>query len=275
MPETTDLRDLSDITTRPSAALCSMAVSARSAVPPESDVTPGRLHLSSHADDIGACRPARATAGTRAMKAAPLGIGDLEPHRRELTGYCQRIVGVSEADDAVQETMLRAWRASAGFDGRSSVRAWLYRIATNACLDLLRGRERRGRLEQRLQASAEVSTAPASSADPAELAAIQDGVRLALAAMLGQLPTRQRAALILCEILRWRSDEAAQILGTSAAAVASSLQRARARLARYSVPRDPGNIDADQLARYQDAFRRYDIAALVRIIRVEAGQAAG
>src|SRR5437763_10113020 len=188
MPETTELRDLSDITTRPSPALCSMAVSARSAVPPESDATPGRLHLSSHAGDIGTSRPARAVSGTRAMKAAPPGIGDLEPHRRELSGYCQRIVGVSEAGDAVQETMLRAWHASAGFDGRSSVRAWLYRIATNACLDLLRGRERRGRPEQRLQASAEASTAPASSADPAALAPIHDGVRLALAATLGPPP---------------------------------------------------------------------------------------
>ena len=216
MPETTELRDLDDVTTRP-------------------------------------------------------GLGDLEPHRRELTGYCQRIVGACEADDAVQETMLRAWRASAGFDGRCSVRTWLYRIAANTCLDLLRGRERRGRLGQRLQASAEVST----PADPAELAAIQDGVRLALAAMLGRLPTRQRAALILCEILRWRSDEAAQVLGTSAVAVASSLQRARATLARPSGPRDPGTIDAGQLARYQDAFWRYDIAMLVTMVRVEAGQAAG
>lgn len=275
MPQTTELRDLNDITTRPGPALCSMAVSARSPIPPASDATPGRPHSSSQTGDIGTCRPARAVAGTRAMKAAPAGIGDLEPYRRELTGYCQRIVGASEAGDAVQETMLRAWRASAGFDGRSSVRAWLYRIATNACLDLLRGRERRSRLEQRLQSSAEVSPAPAASADPAELAAIQDGVRLALAAMLGQLPARQRAALILCEILRWRSDEAAQILGTSAAAVASSLQRARARLARHSGPRDPGNVDADQLARYQDAFRRYDIATLVKIIRLETGQAAG
>ncbi len=209
-------------------------------------------------------------AGTPARKTAPVGIGDLEPHRRELTGYCQRIVGASEADDAVQETMLRAWRASAGFDGRSSVRAWLYRIATNSCLDLLRGQERRDRLGQRLR----VSAAPAGSADPAELAATEDGVRLALAAVLGQLPARQRAALILCEILRWRSDEAAQILGTSAAAVNSSLQRARATLARQTGPRDPGTIDARQLARYQDAFRRYDIAALVRIIRVEVGEAA-
>jgi RNA polymerase sigma-70 factor, ECF subfamily len=221
------------------------------------DITtrPGRSHVPSHRADIG--------------------IGDLEPHRYELTGYCQRMVGASEADDAVQETMLRAWRASAGFDGRSSVRAWLYRIAANTCLDLLRGRERRGRLGQRLQASAQMSAASASPADPAELAAIQDGVRLALAAMLSQLPARQRAALILCEILRWRSDEAAQVLGTSAAAVASSLQRARATLARPSGLRDHGDVDADQLARYQNAFRRYDIAALVRIIRVEAGQAGG
>jgi RNA polymerase sigma-70 factor (ECF subfamily) len=185
------------------------------------------------------------------------------------------MVGASEADDAVQETMLRAWRASARFDGRSSVRAWLYRIAANTCLDLLRGRERRGRLGQRLQASAEVSAAPASCADPAECAVTQDDVRLALAAMLGQLPTRQRAALILCEILRWRSDEAAQVLGTSVAAVSSALQRARVTLARPSGPCDPGNIDAGQLARYQDAFRRYDVATLVRIIRVEVRQAAG
>jgi RNA polymerase sigma-70 factor (ECF subfamily) len=206
---------------------------------------------------------------------APVGIGDLEPHRRELTGYCRQMVGASEADDAVQETMLRAWRASARFDGRSSVRAWLYRIAANTCLDLLRGRERRGRLGQRLQASAEVSAAPASCADPAECAVTQDDVRLALAAMLGQLPTRQRAALILCEILRWRSDEAAQVLGTSVAAVSSALQRARVTLARPSGPCDPGNIDAGQLARYQDAFRRYDVATLVRIIRVEVRQAAG
>jgi RNA polymerase sigma-70 factor, ECF subfamily len=208
------------------------------------------------------------------MKPAPVGVGDLELHRRELTGYCQLIVGASEADDAVQETMLRAWRASADFAGRSSVRAWLYRIAANTCLDLLRGRERRGRLGQRLQASAEVPAVLASPADPAEFAATQDGVRRALAAVLGQLPARQRAALILCEVLRWRSDEAAQVLGTTAAAVASSLQRARAALARQPGSRDPGNVDADQLARYQDAFRRYDIATLVGMIQAEAGQAA-
>jgi RNA polymerase sigma-70 factor, ECF subfamily len=203
-------------------------------------------------------------------RAGPVGIGDLEPHRRELTGYCRRIVGAAEADDAVQETMFRAWRAAACFDGRSSVRAWLYRIAANTCLDLLRGRERRSRLGCRLQATADVSTTP----DPAELAATRDSVRLALAALLGQLPARQRAALILCEILRWPSDEAAQLLGTSGAAVASSLQRARAALARQPGLRGHGTIDAGQLARYQEAFQRYDFTTLVRIIQTEAGHAA-
>jgi RNA polymerase sigma-70 factor, ECF subfamily len=204
------------------------------------------------------------------VKAAPVGVGDLELHRRALTGYCQRMVGAAEADDAVQETMLRAWRASAGFAGRCSVRAWLYQIAANTCLDVLRGRERRGRLAQRLQASAEVPAVPAGAADPAEFAATQDGVRRALAAVLGVLPARQRAALMLCEVLGWRSEEAARVLGTSTAAVASSLQRARATLARQPGPRGPGAIDAGQLARYHDAFRRYDIAALVAMIRVEA-----
>ena len=275
MPDTAELRDLNDFTTRPGPVLYSMAAAARPSIPSEAEVSPRRRGSSSQTRHIGIRGPVRATADTRALKAASVAVDDLELHRRELTGYCRRIVGASEADDAVQETMLRAWRASADFAGRSSVRAWLYQIATNTCLDLLRGRERRGRLGQRLQASAEVPIAPASSADPAEFAATQDGVRRALAAVLGQLPARQRAALILCEILRLRSDEAAQVLGTRTAAVASSLQRARATLARQSGPRDPGNIDADQLARYQDAFRRYDIATLVGIIRVEAGQAAG
>ena len=186
MPETTELRGLDDLATHPGPAQCSVAAAARSPIPPESDVSAVRSRLPSSTGDIDTYRPARAAADTRAMKAAPVGIGDLEPHRRELTGYCRRIAGPSEADDAVRETMLRAWRASAGFDGRSSVRAWLYRIAANTCLDLMRGRERRGRLGRRLQASAEVPTATESSADPAGLAASQDGVRLALAAPSGR-----------------------------------------------------------------------------------------
>ena len=274
MPDTAELRHLNDFTTRPGLALYSLAAAARPPVPSQAEASPRWRGSSSRTRGIGIGGPARAAADTRAMKTARVGVGDLELHRRELTGYCQRMVGASEADDAVQETMLRAWRASADFAGRSSVRAWLYQIAANTCLDLLRGRERRGRLGQRLQASAEVSTVPAGCADPAEFAATQDGVRRALAAVLGRLPARQRAALILCDVLRWRSDEAAQLLDTTAAAVASSLQRARATLARQSGLRDPGNVDADQLARYQDAFRRYDIATLVGMIRVEASQAA-
>jgi len=198
-------------------------------------------------------------------------VAELEQHRRGLTGYCQRIVGPAEADDAVQETMLRAWRATADFDGRSSLRAWLYQIATNTCRDLLRGRARRGRLDQRLVDSAGASTGgPADSADPADLVTTRDGVRLAFAAMLGQLPARQRAALILCEVLRWQADEAAQVLGTSTAAITSSLQRARAKLAAESAHRDH-RVDASQLASYLAAFQRYDMAALVDMIRAEAG----
>lgn len=200
-------------------------------------------------------------------RVGPVGITDLEPHRRELTGYCQRMVGMAEADDAVQETLFRAWRAAGRFDGRSSLRVWLYRIAANTCLDLLRGRERRSRLGERLLATAE----PAATPDPAELVATQDSVRLALAAVLDQLPARQRAALILCEIFRWPSDEAAELLGTSVAAITSSRQRARATLARQSGLDGRGAVDTGQLARYQDAFQRYDIATLVRIIQTDAG----
>lgn len=184
---------------------------------------------------------------------------ELEIYRQELTGYCARMVGAAEADDAVQETMLRAWRAARDFDGRSAVRTWLYRIAANTCVDMLRAQRRRGLLKRRLI----VSALPESSDDPAELAARNDGVRQALAAVLGQLPSRQRAALILCEVLRWRSDEAAKVMGISAAAVASSLQRARAKLAEGTVP---GDVDEDQLARYLDAFRRYDLETLVGMV---------
>ena len=186
---------------------------------------------------------------------------DLEEHRTALTGYCQRIVGAAEADDAVQETMLRAWRAADGFDGRSSTRAWLYRIATNTCCDLLRGRERRGRLEQRVQQFGSV-TAGAGADDPARVAETRDEVRQALTVMLGALPARQRAALILCEVLRWRADEAARVLGISQAAVASSLQRARARLAARDHADPPGAVDKELLARYVEAFLRYDITTL-------------
>ena len=142
MPDTAELRVLNDFATRPGPALYSMAAAARPPIPSEAEVSPGRWGSSSQTRDTGVRGPARPADGTRAIEAAPVGVGDLELHRRELTGYCQRMVGASEADDAVQETMLRAWRASADFAGRSSVRAWLYQIAANTCLDLLRGRDR-------------------------------------------------------------------------------------------------------------------------------------
>ena len=154
-----------------------------------------------------------------------------------------------DAEDAVQETMVRAWRAGEGFEGRSSVRSWLYRIATNVCLDMLRGRQRRARpmelgpsrppVESSLDAVlpegswispiADERVLP-PEADPAEVALARDSIRLAFIAMLQHLPARQRAALILCEVLRWQAAETAELLDTSVAAVNSALQRARATM---------------------------------------------
>src|SRR5436853_4981588 len=176
---------------------------------------------------------------------------NLEQYRRELTGHCYRMLGSGfEADDAVQETMLRAWRAAEGFEGRSSVRSWLYRIATNVCLDMLRGRQRRARpmelgpnsppeepfLGPMLPEHSWVSPIAdgrvvPEDGDPAEIAASRESIRLAFVTALQHLPSRQRAVLILCEVLRWQSTEVAELLDTSVAAVNSALQRARATLA--------------------------------------------
>jgi RNA polymerase sigma-70 factor (ECF subfamily) len=220
---------------------------------------------------------------------------DLEDHRRELTAYCYRMLGSGfDAEDAVQETMLRAWRASGGFEGRSSVRSWLYRIATNVCLDQLRGRQRRARpmelgpsrppvessLEAMLPEGSWVSPIADErvlppEADPAELAVARDSIRLAFVAALQQLPPRQRAALILCEVLSWQAAEAAELLGTSVVAVNSALQRARATLGSGGAGKAPVTVEADQralLARYVDAFERYDIDSLVRLLHDDAVQ---
>src|SRR3974390_1556171 len=192
----------------------------------------------------------------------------LEEYRRELTGYCYRMLGSGfEADDAVQETMVRAWRAGERFEGRSSVRSWLYRIATNVCLDMLRGRQRRGgpgrrgpgpprpRVESSLEAVlpdgswvspiADERVLP-PEADPAEVAGARDSIRLAFVAALQHLPARQRAALILCEVLRWQASETAELLGTSVAAVNSSLQRARATMSSIDTGASPATVGADQ-----------------------------
>jgi RNA polymerase sigma-70 factor (ECF subfamily) len=230
------------------------------------------------------------TAGPYAVAAE-----DLDGHRRELTAYCYRMLGSGfDAEDAVQETMVRAWRAGAGFEGRSSVRSWLYRIATNVCLDMLRGRQRRARpmdlgparppvessLEALLPEGSWVSPIADErvlppEADPAEVAVARDSIRLAFVAALQHLPARQRAALILCEVLRWQAAEAAELLGTSVAAVNSALQRARATLASAGADASAATAGAGQralLARYVDAFERYDIDSLVRLLHEDAVQ---
>jgi RNA polymerase sigma-70 factor (ECF subfamily) len=218
---------------------------------------------------------------------------NLESYRRELTGYCYRMLGSAfEADDAVQETMLRAWKAADGFEGRSSLRSWLYRIATNVCLDTLRGEKRRAlpmdlgpasppvESYMRPQPAEDLWVTPIPDSrvvpdhgDPAEIAAVRDSVRLAFVTALQHLPARQRAALILCEVLRMPATEAATTLGTSVPAVNSALQRARATLAALPEDQRPVAVEADQadlLARYVDAFQDYDLDQLVTLLHQDA-----
>lgn len=215
---------------------------------------------------------------------------DLDAHRGQLTGYCYRMLGSgADAQDAVQETMLRAWRAGDGFAGRSSVRTWLYRIATNVCLDMARSAGRRARpvdlgpagaptvegLGARRTEQAWVLPVPTDALDPAEVVVGREHVRLAFVAALQHLPPRQRTVLVLCEVLRWSAAEVAELLGTSTASVNSALQRARATLAAAQTGsgRDPAPLTADLaglLARYVAAFERYDVDALVRLLREDA-----
>jgi RNA polymerase sigma-70 factor (ECF subfamily) len=224
-----------------------------------------------------------------------LSTDELEQHRRELTGYCYRMLGSGfEADDAVQETMLRAWRAGDSFEGRSSVRSWLYRIATNVCLDMLRGRQRRARpmelgpssapeerfLGEMLPEHAWVSPIAddrvlPEEANPAEIAAERESIRLAFVTALQHLPARQRAALILCEVLRWQATEVAELLDTSVAAVNSALQRARATLGTVRTDTPESAMDEEKralLTRYVDAFERYDVDTLVTLLHDDAVQ---
>jgi RNA polymerase sigma-70 factor, ECF subfamily len=229
---------------------------------------------------------------------SPVAMGaperQLEQHRRELTGYCYRMLGSPfEAEDAVQETMLRAWRSLDRFEGRAALRSWLYRIATNVCLDALEGRSRRARpmdlgpagepIEANLNALPEVTWIEpipfglVSPEDPAAVAEERDTLRLAFVAALQHLPPRQRAALILCEVLRWKATEAAELLETSVAGINSALQRARATLEEAGVgTNDPvPEMDAEQrelLARYVEAFQAYDIDRLTAVIREDATQ---
>lgn len=216
----------------------------------------------------------------------------LHVHREALRGHCYRMLGsAAEADDAVQETLVRAWRALDGFDGRASLRTWLYRIATNVCLDALGDRARRERpmaigpegtvhdeLVERprthwLEPIPDTHALPAD-ADPAERLALRQSIRLAFVAALQRLPPRQRAALLLAEVLGWSAAEVAGALETSVAAVNSALQRARATLAADAPPaRGPERLTPAQetlLARYVDAFERYDVDALAAMLREDA-----
>jgi RNA polymerase sigma-70 factor, ECF subfamily len=219
----------------------------------------------------------------------------LEPFRSELTGYAYRMLGSPfEAEDAVQETFIRAWRSHDSFEGRSSLRSWLYRIATNVCLDLLASREKRARpmdfgpasepIEANLNTRPEVTwiqPAPdglvVPDGDPAEVTEARETVRLAFVAALQHLPPRQRAVLILCEVLRWQASEVAELLETSVASVNSALQRARASLESVNLEAtstQPSVEKADEelLARYVAAFEAYDMEALTSLIREDARQ---
>jgi RNA polymerase sigma-70 factor (ECF subfamily) len=217
---------------------------------------------------------------------------ELEQHRVELTGYAYRMLGSAfEAEDAVQETMLRAWRNVDRFEGRAALRSWLYRIATNVCLDMLTGKERRARPMD--LASATTADAPLGAAlpestwvlpvpdgrvlagdDPAELAEARESIRLAFVAALQHLPPRQRAVLILREVLRWQAAEVAELLETTVVSVNSALQRARATLAAVDAEAtDPAGMDeADRalLDRYVDAFERYDLDSLTSLLHEDA-----
>ena len=218
----------------------------------------------------------------------------LEEHRRELTGYCYRMLGSPfDAEDAVQETFIRAWRSFDRFEGRSSLRSWLYRIATNVSLDMLSGRERRARpmdlgpsrepVVENLNALPEVTWIEpipngrvVPEGDPAEVAIAHDTIRLAFVAALQHLPPRQRAVLILCEVLRWQASEVAELLETSVASVNSALQRARATLEATDLSTEAelsvDAADAELLERYVQAFERYDMEALTALVHEDATQ---
>ena len=205
----------------------------------------------------------------------------LEKHRRELTGYCRRVLGSSfEAEDAVQETLVRAWRNFDRFEGRATLRSWLYRIATNVCSDMMRRPQRRalpmdlGRLTQDDSpvgaARAASSGAALAATDPAEVAASRETMVLALT-VLQQLPSRQRAVLVLREVLRWRAEEVAELLGTTVASVNSALQRARCALAAADVSAADASAAVDatrgkHLAACVDAFGQVDVESLMALL---------
>jgi RNA polymerase sigma-70 factor (ECF subfamily) len=222
-------------------------------------------------------------------------VPQLEDYRTELTAYCYRMLGSAfEAEDAVQETLLRAWRALDRFEGRAALRSWLYRIATNVCLSMLGASQRRARpmdlapagtadrpLPDPLPEATWIEPIPDArvvpgGGDPAEVALARESVRLAFVAALQHLPPRQRAVLILREVLRWRAEEVAELLDTTVASVNSALQRARATISSRQIsdetsPAEPMDEERQALlARYVDAFERYDMDSLTSLLHEDA-----
>jgi RNA polymerase sigma-70 factor (ECF subfamily) len=223
-------------------------------------------------------------------------VDQLEEYRAELTAFCRRLLGPLDAEDAVQETFIRAWRSFDRFERRGTLRSWLYRIARNVCFDMLEGRKRRaGPMDldaARKPTAANLNTLPGASGtepirygrvgpegDPADVVEARESVRLALVAALHHLPPTQRAALILCEVLRWKASEVAELLETSVASVSSALQRARATLAARDLSADtPISVDdahSELLARYVQAFERYDMAALMVLLHADSSGSGG
>jgi RNA polymerase sigma-70 factor (ECF subfamily) len=222
-------------------------------------------------------------------------LGELEQYRSQLTSYCYRMLGSPfDAEDAVQDALVRAWRSRDRFEGRAAVRSWLYRIATNVCIDMIKSRQRRIRpmalgpaqepVEENLHVRPEATWLEpipiqlvAPDPDPADVAVEKESIRLALVAALQHLPARQRAVLILREVLRWEASEVAQLLDTTVQSVNSALQRARATLAKSNLSAtDPAprlsESDRAMLERYVSAFERYDRSALTSLIREDATQ---
>jgi RNA polymerase sigma-70 factor (ECF subfamily) len=209
-----------------------------------------------------------------------------EEHRTELRAYCYRMLGAAfEADDAVQETLVRAWKAYDKFEGRSSLRSWLYRIASNVCFDMLKGRQRRalpmdfgpvgsadGPPPEKLAENLWVGPMPDALVlpdDPADAAVERDSVRLAFVTALQLLPAKQRAVLILREVLKWKASEVAELLDTTVVSVNSALQRARQTLGDANLDSAPNMVDDDNeelLARYVSAFERFDMDELVTLL---------
>jgi RNA polymerase sigma-70 factor (ECF subfamily) len=231
--------------------------------------------------------------GTAQAVSQPLEL-QLERRRGELTAYCYRMLGSTfEAEDAVQETFMRAWRSFESFEGRAELSTWLYKIATNVCLSTLKGTGRRARpidlgpagtadspLGERLPEATWIEPIPDGhithdGGDPAATAEMRDSIRLAFVAALQHLAPKQRAVLILRDVLKWKASEVADLLGTSVAGVNSALQRARSTLANAEVDAGGAREPLDErtemlLALYVDAFERYDMDALTSLLHRDA-----